>query len=338
MKTLNVNASKPYKVTISDSLKDFFYEAEIIGKVCIVTDKNVAPLYLDEAAKLFDAKVFTIVFEAGEKTKSVECYLKLIGFLHENFFTRGDVIVALGGGVIGDLAGFAAATYMRGINYLSLPTTLLSMIDSSIGGKTAVNFENTKNLVGCFYQPDYVYVNTGFLKSLPKSEIYNGLGELIKYSFLQKDGIIECSPKGYPEITEDVIYKSLVYKAKIVEADEFDKGKRALLNLGHTVGHAIEALSDYAVLHGICVFKGIAAAISVSEKFYGLNDKTVKKMNDYLDLFLSDRKIDFPKDAILCKIAEDKKRLGDYINFVCIRNFGDCRVEKITLKRLGELL
>ncbi len=337
MRTVNVNASKPYIVTIDNGLTNFHYKVDESCKVCIVTDENVAPLYLESVAKIFRAKVYSLVFEQGEKTKSLDCYVRLIKFLQENGFTRQDVIVALGGGVIGDLSGFAAATYMRGIKYLSMPTTLLSMIDSSVGGKTAVNFDGGKNLVGCFYQPDYVYVNVDFLKSLSKKQIDNGLGELIKYSLLKKDERFRIDLDS-PRTTEEIIYNCLSFKAKIVEEDEFDNSKRALLNLGHTVGHAIESLSDYTISHGECVYKGLFATLKVSEKFYGLRKEIVEEITDYLNSFSLNGDLVFDKSLILNKILQDKKRCGKFIDFVCIHGFGDCRVEKLTIQRLGELL
>lgn len=337
MRTIKVNASKPYMVTIENGLTNFHYEVDESRKVCIVTDENVAPLYLDAVAKLFRAKVYSLIFEQGEKTKSLDSYVRLIKFLQQNDFTRQDVIVALGGGVIGDLAGFSAATYMRGIKYLSMPTTLLAMLDSSVGGKTAVNFDGVKNLVGCFYQPDYVYVNVDFLKSLSKKQIDSGLGELIKYSLLKKPEPLDINLDS-PRIEEEIIYNCLSFKAKIVEEDEFDKSKRTLLNLGHTVGHAIETLSDYTISHGECVYKGLFAALKVSEKLYGLEKETVQVITDYLNSFSLNGDLVFDKSLILNKILQDKKRCGEYIDFVCIRGPGDCRVEKLTIERLGELL
>lgn len=337
MRTINVNASKPYMVTIEKGLHNFSYMLCENCKVCIVTDENVAPLYLEAVAKLFRAKVYTVVLEQGEKTKSLDSYVRLVKFLQENGFTRQDVIVALGGGVIGDLSGFLASTYMRGIKYISMPTTLLSMIDSSVGGKTAINFAGAKNLIGCFYQPDYVYVNVDFLKSLSKKQIDNGLGELVKYSLLKKDGPFSIDLNN-PQITEEIIYNCLSFKAKIIEDDEFDTAKRTLLNLGHTVGHAIESLSDYTISHGECVFKGLFATLKVSENLYGLNKKTVAEITDYLNSFSLNGDLVFDKNLILNKILQDKKRHGEFINFVCIHGFGDCRVEKLTVQRLGELL
>ena len=335
MITLTVNASKKYDILISDGLSDFPKDVYAGKKVCIVSDDTVAALYLDEVKKLFPKNTVSFVFPHGECSKNSHTYLKILDFLAENGFHRGDAVVALGGGVTGDLAGFAASTYMRGIGFYQIPTSLLAMIDSSVGGKTAIDLPSGKNLVGTFYQPDGVYINVDFLKTLPKEEVANGLGELVKYAFLSNT-ITETDV--HIGITPDLIARALAIKAQIVEEDEREGGKRALLNLGHTVGHAIESLSGYTIPHGLCVYKGLGAAITVSKKYYGLSDEKEAELRALLAAADEDGTIPYKKDEIIKKIALDKKASDGAVKYVLIKDIGDCRVEKIPLDRLGELL
>ncbi len=335
MKTFTVNASKKYDILISDSLSDFPKNLYAGKKVCVVSDDKVAELYLEEVKKLLPESTVSFVFPHGECSKNSHTYLKILDFLAENGFHRGDAVVALGGGVTGDLSGFAASTYMRGIGFYQIPTSLLAMIDSSVGGKTAIDLSAGKNLVGTFYQPDGVYINLSFLRTLPKEEFSNGLGELVKYAFLSTT-ISEADVRG--GVTCDLIARALEIKAKIVEADERESGCRALLNLGHTVGHAIESLSGYTIPHGLCVYKGLGEAITVSKKYYGLSDKKEKELRALLASADEDGTIPYAKNDIIKKIALDKKASDGFVRFILIKDAGDCRAENIPLDRLGELL
>ena len=335
MITLTVNASKKYDILIADRLDDFPKGLYAGKKVCVVSDDKVADLYLDKVKKLLPDSSVSFVFPHGERSKNAHTYMQILDFLANNGFHRGDAIVTLGGGVTGDLAGFAASTYMRGIGFYQIPTTLLAMIDSSVGGKTAIDLPAGKNLVGTFYQPDGVYVNTDFLKTLPQEEISNGLGELIKYAFLSRTISADDVRGG---VTCDLIARALAIKAKIVEDDEREGGKRMLLNLGHTVGHAVESLSGYAIPHGLCVYKGLGAAITVSKNYYGLTDEKEKELRALLASANEDGTIPFTKSEIIEKIALDKKSGDGFVKFVLIRDVGDCAVEKIPLDRFGELL
>lgn len=335
MQTLTVNASKRYDILISDSLSDFPRGLYAGKKVCVVSDDAVAPLYMQSVLPLLGGETVEFVFEHGEKSKNARTYLALLEFLAERGFHRGDAIVALGGGVVGDLAGFAASTYMRGISFYQVPTTLLAMIDSSVGGKTAIDLAAGKNLVGTFYQPDGVYINIDFLKTLPREEIGNGLGELVKYAFLSKTITKEdltC------EITPDLVRRAVAIKADVVERDEREGGLRMTLNLGHTVGHAIESLSGYTIPHGLCVYKGIGAAITLSKRLYGLSAAKEAELRELLAAAGEDGTIPFSIDAIVEKIALDKKAGDGIINFVTIKNAGECAVEKLPLGSLGSLL
>lgn len=335
---LEVSASKTYKITIEKGFSLFSERVlpYLVGRnVAIITDDIVDKLFggiLD--GFLENKRVVKIVLKHGEKSKNAKNYLHIINALAENGFTREDSVIALGGGVIGDIAGFAASTYMRGITLVAVPTTLLSMVDSSVGGKTAIDLKAGKNLCGTFYQPSAVYINTEFLKSLPKKEIKNGLGEVVKYAFLS-DTVKKSDIKN---IDENLIYKCLKIKRDIVNEDEKESGVRALLNLGHTVGHAIEKLSGYKLSHGACVVKGLRYSIEVSKRLFDLDEKTVNKMYALLKYAKCDLSVNFSVDEIAEQIIADKKRQGDSVKFVAIKDVGKPEIVKIHLSKLKEML
>lgn len=335
---LEVSASKTYKITIEKGFSLFSERVlpYLVGRnVAIITDDIVDKLFggiLD--GFLENKRVVKMVLKHGEKSKNAKNYLHIINVLAENGFTREDSVIALGGGVIGDIAGFAASTYMRGITLVAVPTTLLSMVDSSVGGKTAIDLKAGKNLCGTFYQPSAVYINTEFLKSLPKKEIKNGLGEVVKYAFLS-DTVKKSDIKN---IDENLIYKCLKIKRDIVNEDEKESGVRALLNLGHTVGHAIEKLSGYKLSHGACVVKGLRYSIEVSKRLFDLNEKTVNKMYALLKYAKCDLSVNFSVDEIAEQIIADKKRQGDSVKFVAIKDVGKPEIVKIHLSKLKEML
>ena len=336
MITLNVNASKFYSIFVAKTDAEFPVKPFQGKKVCIVSDSNVAPLYLNNyAKKLTESQVFSYVIPAGESSKSAENFVKIHSFLAENEFTRGDILLALGGGVVGDLTGFVASTYMRGIAYYQIPTTLLAMIDSSVGGKTAIDLPEGKNLVGSFYQPSGVYVDLSALHTLPKAEMENGMGELVKYAFLDKEITVEDLQGG---ITDVLISKCLSVKIAIVEADEREGGKRMLLNLGHTVGHAIENLSGYTVPHGACVAKGLSFAIAVSKSVYGLPDEKVAEMQNLLQFSGIDLSCPYKKEEILALIRRDKKAKHDGVDFVLIKDIGCCEIKRMDFSVLENIL
>ncbi|MBO4252025.1 MAG: 3-dehydroquinate synthase [Clostridia bacterium] len=335
---LTVSVSKTYKITIASDFS-LFYERVlpfIKGEnVAIVTDDTVDKLYGGAMDGFLQGKnIIKIVLRHGERSKNARNYLQIINALAENAFTRSDTVVAFGGGVIGDIAGFAASTYMRGITLIAVPTTLLAFVDSSVGGKTAIDLAAGKNLCGTFYQPSAVYINTAFLVTLPKKEIKNGLGEVIKYAFLS-DTVCK---KDIKKFDENLIYKCLKIKRDIVEKDERESNERALLNLGHTVGHAIEKLSGYKLPHGACVAKGIAAAIKVSEKLFGLNGDTVRKMNALLKTGKHDLNNPYSAEEISAQITADKKRQGDSVKFVALKDIGKPEIVKIAVSDLQKIL
>lgn len=335
MITLNAHASKNYQITITRGWQDLSFAGIEMKKVCIVSDSNVSPLYMNDVrSRLENVTVFEYVIDAGEKSKNAQNYIEILTFLAENEFSRKDAIIALGGGVVGDIAGFVSATYMRGIDFYQIPTTLLAMIDSSVGGKTAIDLPIGKNLVGAFYQPSGVYINLDTLNTLPKVELDNGKGELVKYAFLNE----EISKRSLNFIDEQLICDCLKVKIAIVEEDEKESGKRMLLNLGHTVGHAIETLSEYRLPHGICVAKGLKVAIEISKKIYGFDDKKESEMLELVESVGLDLALPYAMDDIIAQMTHDKKANGNEVSFVLVEDIGKCCIEKLKLEDLKRLI
>ena len=338
MLTLKVNASKNYDIILSDNLSQFSLMASHVNgsNVLIVTDDNVNALYGGALDNYFTGKnVFTYVLPHGEENKNGENYFKIINFLAENGFTRNDAVVTFGGGVVGDIGAFVASTYMRGITLIAVPTTLLSAVDSSVGGKTGIDLPSGKNLCGTFYQPNAVYINVNFLKTLPNREVVSGMGEVIKYAFLSDTVNSELISKG---VTKELIYNCLQIKANVVNNDEFENGLRMILNLGHTVGHAIESLSGYNYSHGECVAKGINYAIKLSKKVLNLSDNVTTKLYGVLNLYNFDLTCNFTAKELVNQIKKDKKSTGDSVNFVLVEDVAKPVVKKISYTELENLL
>ena len=245
-----------YDILLAQSYRDLSGRVQAMGlsnrKICVVTDSNVAKYHLDEVVGCLAGaagRVVTFSFPAGEERKNLDTVQELYAFLIEEGFDRNDVLAALGGGVVGDLTGFAAATYLRGIRFFQLPTSLLSMVDSSIGGKTGVDFKAYKNMVGAFYMPQFVYMNISALKTLPAREYRSGFGEIIKHGLILDRQFYDWLAKNRDELLKmdaefvtEMVYRSLLVKKQVVERDPKEKGERALLNFGHTLGHAVEKL------------------------------------------------------------------------------------------------
>ena len=297
-KCINVKCEgKPlYNIVIEQSFDKLAEEFDKLGvtgrKLCIVSDSNVAPLYAkyveDQLSKTGN-KVFTYVFEAGEANKNLDTVEDVYEFLIKNHFDRKDMLVALGGGVVGDLTGFTAATYLRGISFIQVPTSLLAQVDSSIGGKTGVDFRAYKNMVGAFYQPKLVYMNISVLKSLSDRLFNSGFGEIIKHGLIKdaayykwlRDNISNIKNRN-SDALEQMIYVSCNIKREVVEKDPKEKGDRALLNYGHTLGHAIEKLMNFKLYHGECVTLGMIAALRISVNRGDIDEGAY---NDAIDMF-----------------------------------------------------
>jgi 3-dehydroquinate synthase len=304
-------------------------------KTIIVTDKIVEPLYgnvvLNSLSECkFDVRLVSM--DPGEEQKSMAMAEELYESLFDHEMDRKSLIVALGGGVLGDLAGFVAATFMRGIPFVQIPTTLLAQVDSSIGGKVAVNHPRGKNMIGSFYQPKAVFIDTDTLRSLPKAEITAGMVEVIKYGMIKDAAFFEYIEKHLPEIMkldlavlEEIIYNSCKVKAHVVELDEKEEGLRAILNYGHTIGHALEALTSYRKYrHGEAVAMGMIYATKIA---IGMNlaDESVLKRQEslFVKLGLSLKDTELNPDDIVGILYQDKKTIGGKLRFVLPTEIGN---------------
>lgn len=308
-------------------------------KICIVTDSNVAPLYARDVQDLLEKEFDTVIlhtFEAGEHNKNLETVNSLYQTLIEQHFDRQDLLVALGGGVVGDLTGFAAATYLRGIDFIQVPTSLLSQVDSSIGGKTGVDFMQYKNMVGAFYQPKLVYMNLNVLKTLPKDQLISGFGEILKHGLIRNHDYFLWMNEHEKEILaldyntlEEMVYQSCLIKRDVVERDPKEKGERALLNFGHTIGHAVEKLSDFGLSHGVCVGLGMIAASYISCQQGNLTKEQLSFIEETLKHFgLLIRVSGQNPDDVLRTTKLDKKMVGNQIKFILLKTPGDAYIEK----------
>ncbi len=332
MEQIKVKASKNYIITVDSGFDSFKTQVLPLikdDKVAIISDSNVAPLYLEKVKELLNGKsVYTYILPAGENSKNAENYLKIINFLAESNLSRKSTVIGLGGGVVGDISAFSASTYMRGVNYIAIPTSLLSMVDSSVGGKTGIDLDKGKNLLGTFFQPDAVYINVDVLKTLSTREITSGLGEIMKYAFI--DGRITPTDIKNIDYTS-LIIKSLEIKRDIVERDERESGDRMLLNFGHTIGHAIEKLYNYQVSHGECVIKGMNYAIKLSNKFGFLSDNDKDSAIEFLKTSGVELDVEFSKEDILSVMKSDKKASGDTVNFVFTQGFSKGIIKNVKL-------
>ena len=327
---------------MKDSFDDFLKQMEFLEiehkKICIVTESNVAPFYLKQMYDLISskaAKTITFSFEAGEKHKQLKTIEALYEELIINHFDRQDLLIALGGGVVGDMTGYAAATYLRGIDFVQVPTTLLSQVDSSIGGKTGVDFLQYKNMVGAFHQPKLVYINTATLKSLPEREYFSGMGEVIKHGLIKdakyydwiKDNITPIKEREH-EAVREMIYRSCLIKGDVVERDPKEKGERALLNFGHTLGHAIEKLKDFTWLHGECVAAGCCLAARISQMKGNLTEEEVKDIKEVFIKFGMNGDIsELSIKDIIKTTKSDKKMVGDKIKFILLHSIGEAYID-----------
>ena len=342
MKTTVTTSTGEYPVITGHGiLKDFADLTQICRegtKAAVVTDDNVAPLWLDRLLSVLPDGILRYVIPHGEKSKNWTLAGELLEKLAADGFCRDDTLVALGGGVVGDITGFVASVYMRGVPYVQVPTTLLAAIDSSVGGKTAVDLKAGKNLAGRIYPPKAVVCDLDTLATLPRSEWKCGLGEAVKYAVLAGGEIFDIMENGAgAENLERLIDLCVDYKRRIVEADENEGGLRRLLNLGHTVGHAIEAESALGFPHGVCVAMGIKviARASVSAGYL--------PKDEYLRISALLQKYGFPEcpyplRSVIMHAAHDKKISGGKINAVVIRGIGRCEAVPMTLDELKEFV
>ena len=326
--TINYNGTPCYDIelhTSFDGLAKGLSNLNLIGKrLCIVTDSNVETLYGEQVQHILGQagfeNVFRFVFPAGEEHKTLDVITELYEFLIQHQFDRSDALIALGGGVTGDMTGYAASTYLRGIRFIQVPTTLLSMVDSSIGGKTGVDFRGYKNMVGAFYMPSLVYVNITALKSLDARQLSSGMGEIIKHSLI-------CDVNYYKQLETDVhsilmlqdkeiinmIFRSQEIKKQVVENDPKEKGERAHLNFGHTIGHAIEKALNFSLLHGECVALGMVAAAYISVLRGDLSKDDLRCIEEIIAAY-----------GLPVRYNSLKKKEGNSIRFVLLKTIGCC--------------
>lgn len=344
--------AKTYEIAIKTGL---FKELPLIfkekysgKKLAIVTDSNVYPLYGKEFAEKLEKEGFEVVpiiFQAGEQSKNLNTLESIYTRLAENAFTRSDAIVALGGGVAGDIAGFAAAMFLRGLGYIQVPTTLLAMVDSSIGGKVAVDMPHGKNLIGAFYQPDAVYTDPGLLETLSDRQFSNGMAELLKHGFIRDAGLYRDLVNGNDDDydknallrkMDSLIYRSCLIKSSVVEKDEYDNGLRQLLNFGHTIGHAIEKVQDYSGLsHGEAVSVGMVSITEMTERM-GLTPKgEAERIRLALKKYRLPVKMpDLDTDKVIKSISLDKKNRSGKITIAYIEEIGSGKLLNMDLKEL----
>lgn len=331
-----------YNIDIQSSFLDFSQDIKEISdtsyqKVCVVTDSNVEKLYLDEIIGECDSlfsSVFSFTFEAGEASKNMDTVQKLYEFLILNHFDRKALLIALGGGVVGDLTGFVAATYLRGIDFIQVPTTLLSQVDSSIGGKTGVDFMQYKNMVGAFYMPRLVYINIRTLHTLPEVQFQSGMGEVIKHGLIQNDSYFQWLKEQQSAICalddsclEKMVYESCKIKKRVVEEDPKETSIRGYLNFGHSIGHAIEKLSDFRLFHGQCVAIGIHAALILSHRLGYLTQEEIQEALALLTAYgLPVSVSGLEPKKILAAMKSDKKMVGSKIKFIILQAMGEAAI------------
>ena len=348
MEALRIQQRKPkdifsYQIVWEDGFSALTAHIENLQpkarKFCIVTDSNVAELYLSEVTEVLEAagaKVSSFIFPAGEAFKNLQTVQELYRHLIERKYDRSDMLVALGGGVTGDLTGYAAATYLRGVDFIQVPTTLLAQVDSSVGGKTGVDFDQFKNMVGAFHHPRLVYMNLRTLDSLPNDQFASGMGEVLKTGLLGDGEFYEWTINHMSEI-QDRTYPVLVkmiqrccdIKRQVVEEDPEERNLRAILNLGHTVGHAIEKLKNFELLHGQCVALGTIAAAYISYKRQYLSTEELYEIRDMnvgfdLPIFVDGLN---PSD-ILEAMKSDKKMEHGKIKFILLQSIGHAVVDR----------
>ena len=342
MNTVTVHASKRYQVHIGSQLLSLL--GEYVGtihphcKVAIISDSNVWPIYGESALRsLRDAGYEAVhyILPAGEESKNAQQYISILNFLAENTVTRSDLLIALGGGVVGDITGFAAATYLRGVSYVQVPTSLLAMVDSSVGGKTAIDLPAGKNLVGAFYQPDMVLCDISVLQTLPDEIFIDGCAEIIKYGVLFDTDLFQhLMEKGLCFDQEYVISRCVALKAGVVCQDELDKGLRQQLNLGHTIGHSIEKNSNFTVSHGKAVAIGMAVIAKTSSICGFCGADVYETISTLLQKFSLPIHTELSALQIADGALSDKKRLGDTVHLVLPQNIGSCFLHPMNVKEL----
>ncbi len=342
MQKVTVHASRNYDILIGPGLLPQLGSLTaglVKGRTaCVVSETNVWPLYGDAAAeslKNAGFHVISYVFPAGEQSKNGENYLALLNFLADGQLTRADCLIALGGGVAGDLTGFAAATFLRGIAFLQVPTTLLAAVDSSVGGKTAIDLPAGKNLAGCFYQPRLVLCDTRTLDTLPREIFLDGCAEVIKYGILYDRPFFDSLCRTGPDFDrERVIRRCVELKRDVVAQDEFDTGARMRLNLGHTVGHGVEAKSQFAISHGKAVAIGAAIVSRAAARYGLLSQADAQAITGALAAYGLPTSTAYTAEELARYMLSDKKRSGGAVSLIVPREIGRCDILSMPVEQL----
>lgn len=350
--TVHQNGTAIYDIVMEHSFEQLVPELKKIGadqkRICIVTDTTIGPLYADQVKNLLETQVRKVVVftsPAGEQYKTLDTVTDLYTVLIEEKFDRNDMLLALGGGVIGDLTGFAAATYLRGIEFVQIPTTLLAQVDSSVGGKTGVDFDRYKNMVGAFCMPKLVYMNLATLDTLDPRVYLSGMGEVIKYGLIRRPEFyqwigqhVQAIKNRDPEAVLHMVSVSCDTKRIVVEEDPLERSVRALLNLGHTLGHAIEKKKDFSLYHGECVAIGMVAAAQMSYKRGYLTAEQVEELKELLQLFELPIDVDgLNAQEVLDATKNDKKMIAGQIKFILLKAIGEGIVDRtVTEEEMAE--
>ncbi len=343
MKKLRVNVGAGYDIFIEKGLLsscgEYIKNVTDAKKVCVISDTNVFPIYGDKVCQSIEEQgfeVLTYVFEAGEASKTTSTVISMVEFLAQNELTRGDIVVALGGGVCGDMAGFAAAIYLRGIDFVQIPTSLLAQVDSSVGGKTAVDLPQGKNLCGSFHQPVLVIIDPDTLDTLTPHFFSDGMAEAIKTGCIKSAPLFDRIEKeDAKDFIEDMIFDCVSIKAGVVERDEKEHGERALLNFGHTAGHSIEKLHNFSTIsHGEAVGIGMVMITAAGEAngitAAGTSDRIAAVLKKYGLLTKDENSL----SDIIENMNADKKRTSDSINFTLLHSIGDSFNQKIKYEEI----
>lgn len=346
IKEIKIHASRDYTVSIGHGLLsrcgEMIAEIKKPCAVMVVSDSNVAPLYMDtvlESLKNADFTTYSFVFEAGEASKNFDTFTSILECMAENRLTRTDLAVALGGGVTGDMTGFAAASYLRGIDYVQLPTSLLAAVDSSVGGKTAIDIAAGKNLVGAFKQPIAVICDTDAFNTLSDEVFYDGCAESIKYGILGSELLLDIFSSRDPhELIDDIVAESVKIKAYYVENDEFEGGIRRYLNLGHTLGHAIERCSNFSIMHGHAVAAGTVMIAKIGESL-GITDPgtadAIAAINERNELPTG---CTFTAEELADGALADKKRRGNTLALIIPEKMGKCMTHTINVDDIIDII
>lgn len=342
MEKLIVNANTSYEVYVENdllnNLKSYVDSIPEYEKVLIITDDNVKSFYLDKVLSQFSLETtISHTIKAGDSSKSLKEVEKIEELLLSNNFSRNDLVIALGGGVISDLSGYCASIYKRGIRYINVPTTLLSMVDASIGGKTGINTNYGKNLIGTFYNPSLVLIDPTTLKTLEKDTLFEGIGEIVKYACIKDESLLSLL-EDFDNNIETIIIKCLKIKSELIEIDPYDRNERMLLNYGHSIAHSIEHLSNYSIPHGLAVMKAIIYFTTCLEQDGICKESSAQKIKCICDKFGIDYDINFSIDDIIDVITNDKKSTQNKIKEIFIERIGCSYIKSVSFDELKNLL